>query len=281
MALAQELARAPAPAHVPALLELLADPEAREPAREALGAIGAPALDALTAALRDSSRPHRIRRHVPRSISRFAPERAIPLLVEALGAERDPHVRYKILRGLGRLRADRPAVPLAVGRVLAVAESSLRRAIDVLAFQTAVAPTAGGADDLLLRLLREKEWRALERVFRALHIVDPELGYRALSESLRDGDPGAVAAACEVLEHLAKEPLRSGLLPLVAPGSPAERLRAALAFHQPPGAAALLDEPGEVPGELWAALERDDDPVLAALARRARAEREGRPHGER
>ena len=271
--LAEELARRPAPPHVPALIELLADPGARDPARRALCAIGTPAFEALAAGLRDSARPRAVRRHLPRSISRFAPEQAVPTLVEALPRERDPHVRYKILRGLGRLRADQPGIPVDVGPVLSVAEDSLRRAVELLAFQAALERGANG-EALLARLLREEEARALERVFRAFHIVDPEVGYRALSDAVRGDDPRASAAAREVLEHVVKEPLRSGLLPLLSPAPLAERLARALAFHAPAGAEALLESEAPAPAVLdacWDAMTRDDDPVLAAVARRARA----------
>jgi len=271
LALAEELARRPAPAHVPALLALLADPDAREPARRALCAIGAPALDALAAALRDARAPRAARRHVPRSLSRFPAERAMPLLVDALARERDPHVAHKILRGLGRLRADAPGVPLDVGPVVASAEGSLRRAVDLVALQAALAPIEA-AHALLARLLREEEARAIERVFRALHIVDPALGYRALHDAVRGEDARAAAAAREVLEHVVKEPLRSGLLPLVAPEPARARLEAARGFHAPRGAGALLASDAPRGAEaLWSALEADPDAVVAAVAQWTRA----------
>jgi hypothetical protein len=277
-ALAEELARHPSESQLPALLALLADPEAREPARRALCALGRPARDALAAALGDPATPRSVRRHLPRSLSRFAPGDAIPLLTQALEVEADPRVAYKILRGLCRLRADWPAIPVAAGPIAAVAERSLRRAIELLAFQTALEPPQQ-ADAILLRLLREEEERALEGVFRALHILDPEVGYRALHRAARAADARDAAAAREVLEHVVKEPLRAGLLPLLSPAPRRERLAAALAFHEPASAGALLVEATpDVLDACWAAMMHDADPVLAAVAGRARG---GAPEAKR
>jgi hypothetical protein len=153
----------------------------------------------------------------------------------------------------------------------------------MLAYQLAlqVAPGDAEASALLRRLILEKEGRALERVFRALHILGPALEYRTLFEALRGKDLRAQASAREVLAHVVEAPLRDGLLAVVSPDPPAERLAGALSFHAPEGAEPLLPfakedvppdaETGEpLADPLWRAMEGDEDPVLAALARRAR-----------
>ena len=279
-ALAEEVARAPLPEHVPVLLPLLAAPSAREPARRALCALGAPALAAAAAALADPATPRSVRRHLPRTISRFPCDAAAPILTAALGAERDPRVRFKMLRGLGRLRTDCPELPLDELPVRAVATRSLERVFEMLTFRLAVRVARADATDtgrLLARLLDEKEARALERVFRALHILTPAVEYRALFVAIRGDDSHARAAASEVLEHAAPEVLRAGLLAAVASGPAEERLAAGLTFHTPFGADALVPlAKGEPPAELaayrplladlWRGMADDPDPVLAALA---------------
>jgi hypothetical protein len=188
-------------------------------------------------------------------------------------------VRFKILRGLGRMRSDRPDLALDPKPVAALAERSLRRAVEMLAFQVVLGASGSSAGDteLLGRLLLEKEERALERVFRALHILDPKLEFRALFEALRAEEGTARAAAREVLEHVVEAPLRDGVLAVVAPGSAEKRLEAALRFHAPEGAAELLrafaGEGQLAPGldAFWRAMETDRDPVLAAVAGRTRA----------
>jgi hypothetical protein len=288
-ALAEEIARAPALAHLPVLLDLLAHPDSREPARRALCALGAPALEALSEALRSPATPRRVRRHLPRSISRFPGELASPVLTDALAREKDPRVRFKILRGLGRMRSDRPDLDVDAKPLAAVAELSLRRAVEMIAFQLALeASGSPGSDGRILgRLLLEKEELAVERVFRALHILDPALEFRALFEALRTNDAPVQAASREVLEHVIEAPLRDAVLAVVSPGSPAERLAAALPFHAPVGALPLLEalraeDPAAASresGPLWSAMEADDDPVLVALAARARPASRGDPHG--
>jgi AAA family ATP:ADP antiporter len=296
-ALADEVARAPRLAHVPILIPLLAAPAAREPARRALCALGAPALRALAEALADPATPRAVRRHLPRSISRFPCDAAAPLLVAALAASRDPHVRFKTLRGLGRLRADCPELALDPIPVRAAATRSLERVFTLLTWRLAVRVAradAGGRGALLARLLEEKERRALENAFRALHILTPEVEYGALFAAVRSGDAHARAAACEVLEHAAPEPHRAGLLAAVVPASPEERLAAGLAFHTPFGADALgplakgeppadLDGCAPLLAALWTRMEEDGDRVLAALAasaRPARLESERMPEPE-
>src|SRR5205814_9474884 len=100
------------PSFVPALLPLLAGTRLRPVARTALVAIGAEALRPLEEALRDEHLPHEVRLHVPRTISRFPAADAAPLLLRQLLREQDGAVRYKILRGLGRMAAANPDLAL-------------------------------------------------------------------------------------------------------------------------------------------------------------------------
>src|SRR4029453_14399648 len=279
-ALAEELARAPALPHLPVLLQLLVHPVSREQARRALCALGAPALAALAAALESRSTPRAVRRHLPRSISRFRGAEASRILTDALARERDPRVRHKILRGLGRMRAEEPELALDERPLRALADFSLRRAVELLAFQVGIeGETKTAEGEVLARLLAEKEEAALESVFRVLHILAPDVGYRALFEALSEGDARAEGAAREVLEYVVMEELRGGLLTLVSPAPPRERLAAALVYHEPPpglgmggrGPARAVAHPDAAALEaLWDAMLADPDPILVALAARAR-----------
>ena len=53
-----------------------------------------------------------VREHIPRTISLFPPEPAVAVLQRHLAVERDGRVRFKILRGLGRIATDHPEVAL-------------------------------------------------------------------------------------------------------------------------------------------------------------------------
>src|SRR5690606_17899228 len=86
--LARSLASAPHVVHLPTLMRLLGDRSAREFAREALIVLGAPALEALADALKDPMTSTHVRRHLPRSISRFEGQRSMDLLQDAVIDER-------------------------------------------------------------------------------------------------------------------------------------------------------------------------------------------------
>ena len=78
----------------------------RPVARAGLVRIGTPALTFLADALADRATPFEVRLHIPRSISRFTADEASLILLRELRREKDLAVRFKIVRGLGRLRAD-------------------------------------------------------------------------------------------------------------------------------------------------------------------------------
>jgi AAA family ATP:ADP antiporter len=286
--IAQAASAAPRLEHVPMLLELLARREARPTARAALVALGEPALRALAASLADGDAPDAIRRHVPRAVARFATAEAAAILVRATG-DRDARIRSRALRGLARMRANAPALPVDAEALSHLAEGSLRRAVTLLHYAAVHAawsdlhPLASNEDDQLGPLLTELERRALEQVFRALHVLEPEHEYAAIFEALRQGGR-ARAGSREILEHLVEGPMRQGLLALLGPYEPRERLRLALDFHQPDGADPLLDllpaaadaralsderrsRLERVCLSVFPAIERDPDPILASVAR--------------
>jgi AAA family ATP:ADP antiporter len=286
-----ELARAacadPTPRRLPLLIALLARREARAAARSALLSLGDTSLLALARAHARPDTPDALRRQLPRTLARLQGALAVAPLVEALEGD-DACIRYRALRGLGRMRAHDPTLPVPEAPLRRLAHESLERAITLLHHRAVGAaweqldPEAG--DELLTGLLAEKTERALERVFRALHVLEPEQEYEILHRALRRGGVEA-AGAIEMLEHLVEGPFRDGLLALLLPDAPVEQLRRALSFHAPKGAerlVALLPPAGagaeldaaarsellELAREASAAAQDDRDPVLASVARR-------------
>jgi AAA family ATP:ADP antiporter len=235
---AKAIAAEPSPVFLDTLIELLARRE-RVPAREALVGLGDVAFDRLATALADPATPAAVRLHLPRSISRFGTARAAAILVERLAQETDERVTYKILRGLGRLRTDDPRVPVDRDAMYDVAEAQLGRAVTLLAVRVAWSAlerdgTAGGAR-LLPGLLEEKERRAIEAVFRVLHVLEPDAGYAMAHRGLAAPDPAARASGRELTENLVRGRLRAPLLAVTDTLPPAARLAAALGFHEPLG----------------------------------------------
>jgi len=184
---------------------------------------------------------------VPRSISRFGTARAAAVLVTRLGHETDARVTYKILRGLGRMRTDDPALPIDREALDAAAEAQLRRGVAMLAHRVAWdvlerggLHTADGRAPLLPALLDETAQRMVELVFRVLHTINPRAGYAIAYRGLASADPSARASGRELAENLLQGRLRTAVVALTDTLAPPARLTAAIEFHQPEGADDLL-----------------------------------------
>jgi ATP:ADP antiporter, AAA family len=243
---AHSLSVAPAEQHLPILLQLLGDARARSEARDALLKLGDVALDALETAMTDAHLPRGLRRHLPRTISRFGGRRAAAMLQRFLMQEGDDAIEYKILRGLGRMRASDPALPVDERQLIALAGRYLRAAIQALFWRQAVdfararEPRVNTpAGELLSLLLFDHEGSALERVFRVLHILQPTEEFRMIYDGLRGSDPKTRASSRELLEHVVEAPLKDGILAMVDDLPLSDRLRGASAFFDPPGRARL------------------------------------------
>ncbi|HEY8943874.1 MAG TPA: MFS transporter, partial [Polyangiaceae bacterium] len=108
---AQLLARAAIRQHDPRmiepLIELLRGYAGREAARAALLDFGELAFAKIVDRLEDPNCERRLRVHLPRTVARFGTQRAADVLLRHLESEPDGLVRYKALRGLGRLVLER------------------------------------------------------------------------------------------------------------------------------------------------------------------------------
>jgi hypothetical protein len=224
--LATHVARAMAgvrsPAFVPTLLDWLGVRGVRDAAREALLAHGDEALRALDTALGDYSSPAHVREHIPRTISLFPPERAVAVLQRHLALEREGRVRFKILRGLGRIAADHPEVPLddalvreAAARTVAAAAEALRFRVRLVQGARQVPARATPAHVLLVTLLQDKEAHRIERFFRLLQLRLRKEDVRSIHRGLRNTDRRVRAASRELLQNLLDEPVRAAVMALV------------------------------------------------------------------
>lgn len=275
---ARTLATDPDLSSLPLLTELVAAPEARAAARAGLLALGTPALEYLARTLASTETPATLRRHLPRSISPFASDRAAEVLVRQLDRERDGRVRFKILRGLGRMRADDPTIAVDGAVLLRHAERTLERIVELLAYRVAYPLVRDAADDphdLLARLLAEKERRALERTFRILQILQTQEDFVAMHAALSSDVPATRAGARELLGHVLDGPLRDALLALTDSLPPAERLDAAARALPVPVAEIALaawrtpttaNTVAEAVAGIVAAMCTDVSPTLSAIA---------------
>ncbi|MEE8409635.1 MAG: MFS transporter [Myxococcota bacterium] len=177
---ARTMAEIPDERYLPPLVRLLDRRSVRKEARAAIVAIGDPAIEYIAGAIDDASVPLSVRRHLPRTLSRFKNARAIEVLLQQLSREEDGRVYFKILRGLGRLRADNPRLPIHAGTVRREIRSNLKRAVEVLNWRVdlSAATTANRrfetrGSELLIALLCEKERNAIERLFRLFKLLRP------------------------------------------------------------------------------------------------------------
>jgi HEAT repeat protein len=237
---------------------MVAQRDVRRAAREALLAIGPPALEFLDESLADQHLPHELRRHLPRTISRFPAREAAPVLLRHLTLESDGMVRFKILRGLGRIAAGHPEVPLDEG-VLREATARTVEAAFRLVHWRAVLRAGVGADErratrgheLLVGMLNDKEVHTRERVFRLLGLLYRAEDFESIYRGLHNRNAKVRASSREFLENLLRPPLREAVLALTEEGEEADRLQGAGPFYAARPLqyvdvlAAILDTAGE------------------------------------
>lgn len=226
----------PAERFLSPLMDLLTQAAARPQARKALLAIGAPALAFLERALRDRSLPRKVRRHLPRTIHRFDNQWALDILQAQLEDERDGAVRYKILRGMGRLRANDSRLHIDSRTIEQLQRRTLERAVAMAHLcvrleegQRAEASRRTIGGELLVASLREKETNALERVFRMQHILRPQDSYQLYWRGLNSPDGRRRAASRELVEHAFGGATRDAIRALTDDGPIGQRVEAASA----------------------------------------------------
>ena len=232
--------RAPALADRSRLLRLLEDPRMRGDARRVF--VAGDHLELLIAALDDPRTPLGVRRHLPRTLGLFPTPASAAALVARLLREPDGTTEFKILRALGRMRADDPELPIDAAPVRryvmrsledATRYRALRRRVDAIADVTP-------AIELLLELLDEKRRHATERVFRALGILQPAAQLRRVHDALTSADDERGSAAREILDELVEAEIRVPLLDLLE-----DRGRVSLDVTDDELFAMLLADPSE------------------------------------
>ena len=237
---AQAMAAVRSERFLPSLLPMLAQREVRGAARAAFLAHGEAALSYLDHALADHALPQEIRRHLPRTISLFPPAPASGTLLRHLLDETDGMVRFKILRGLGRLQADHPGLPLdrtvlekAVSRTLAAAFRLVhwRFVLEDGASQRPERHTSGF--ELLSGLLHDKEVHAVERLFRLLGLQYGSEDFARIYRGLHGANAKVRSGGLELIEHVVAPRLRGPLLALLADGPAPARLTAADPYYTP------------------------------------------------
>lgn len=231
---AAALARNPCPSSQKKLVALLAYRIPRESVRDALVALGQPALDELTARLEDVTTPHAVRRHLPETIRRFPTESAVKALQAQLVRERDGMVRFKLLRSLNRLRRIDASLPLDESAIDTLLQETLEHVARSIRWREALraefepkieSREAGPPStrftyvspslELLIEVLHDKEAQATERALRLCNLLLPREDFRPIAVGLRSRIPTRRATAFEVLSSSLPLKFRDQVLDIV------------------------------------------------------------------
>jgi len=221
-------ARRPGLANLERLVALLHDPHLRRDVRRVFLAAGSRGLARAIDALDDPRTPLTVRQHLPRTISRFRTRAAAAALVARLPHEPDPITEYKILRALGRMRADDPSLPVDAGIVRGYARRAVEEAarfatlFDYLCAELEPSSSSSGSM-LLVELLAEQRRGALERSFRALAILYPRADLRSVYDGILSDDDARWTAAREIIDHQIPLDLRRPLLAVIDDLTPEQR----------------------------------------------------------
>lgn len=216
------------------LIGFLDDPRVRDEVRAALLERGEPALSLLARALEAPETLAAVRRHLPRTISRFETPRAIEILMHGLRHVPSGMVRYKIVRGLQPLLQGPLGRSVDLAPLMADLEETIERTLFLLHREAELARgqqehiervTSGGR--LLVDLLKDKRKLATSRIFLLLSLLHPSEDFRTIERGIRSDRPIERASGTELLEHLLPRETSGTLLGILTPGSPLDRLQAA------------------------------------------------------
>lgn len=198
-------ARAPTLADLDRVIELLDDPNVRGDVRRVFIAAGRRGLARLIQALDDPRIALSIRRHLPRTLSKFDAPQAVHALVARLTREPDATTEYKIVRALGRMRSDNPSLRIDPTIIDAYVQRSLGDAARYATLRDRLdeepQPLSAPAE-LIRELLGEKQDWAIELTFRALGILHPREDLRSLHAAITSSDEPRRSAAGEIIDSL-------------------------------------------------------------------------------
>lgn len=241
------------------LLPMLAIRALRPRARAALVAIGPPALELLERELDDPDLDPEILLHLPRTISRFPAASALPILMRCLREQRDEVVRYKALRGLGRLLAESPELDLDDGAIAELLAAEIERAAELVVARAQVSDLRPRSHrfDLLRSVLADRYGQSLEIAFRLVGLRHPRRPLEDIYKGIGSRDRRVQNSARELLRDILDRD-EEALLVLIDDSSDRDKL----------GYLEDLVYTGATAGDVLDGLAAGDDELCAEVARR-------------
>lgn len=225
---------------LPSLVHMLAHRDARIAARHALVAIGPPAMEYLERIAIEEDASERELRHIPRSISPFGGQSAVDALVRIYHATQVGMIRFRVLRGLGRLKANDPSLRIDPELIESELEACCQRVISMLDCRMSATMLRERREkyqhpamDLLIETFRGKEVNALERFFRFLALKYPHENVHHMFNGLISSDSRVRAGSRELLDHVLEGPYRFAMRTLVDDIPDRDRLAGTAYYFDP------------------------------------------------
>ena len=196
------------------LLAALARPELADEASAALARLGDRIVAGISARLRDDALPLDVRRELPSVLLRIGSAEAHQALVEGL-LQSDTTVRHRVIASLNKLRVLHPEIRVdrqLIELLLAAEIAGHYRTYQVLGpLQSSLKN-----DDAVLEALRHSIEQEVERIFRLMALLLPEVpGLHDAYVGVRSTNPIVRANSLEFLENVLKPDLRNALVPLL------------------------------------------------------------------
>ncbi|HET9371346.1 MAG TPA: Npt1/Npt2 family nucleotide transporter [Vicinamibacterales bacterium] len=242
---------------VPALVSLLGHRELKREAREALIGYGTSIVEALDHFLHDPHEPIWVRRHIPATLARMPSQRAMDVLVGALG-DPDGFLRFKIITAIETMRRSNPELTLPAEAIEArlIRETGGYYTYLTLRFNLV---TAGhtARQSLFLRALDEKLERALDRIYRLLGLLHSPTDVLAARVAVESADVNTRARGLEYLDNVLQGTVRKRVMPILEDTLMADKVTHANSL--------LKSRPRDVTDTV-AQLIHEHDPVVAAAA---------------
>ncbi len=161
------------------------------------------------------------------------------MLLGRLLAEPAGMVRFRMIRGLGRIATDHPDVRLDVAVLKEATARTMEASFRLVHWRSVLERgarehprRATRGHGLLLDLLSDKEVQAVERLFRLLGLQYRSENLRQIHRGLRNTNPKVRSGSRELLENLLEPPLREAVLALVDDAPADARLTRAAHYYR-------------------------------------------------
>jgi ATP:ADP antiporter, AAA family len=198
---------------VPILIERLGDPALAEVAADALARFGDSIIGALTDHIGDASVSIAVRREIPPVLVRIASPGAARALGESM-LQSDARLRFRIISSLNKLHRQHPEIATDVAMLETVLGAEIMghyRSYQILHLLGPAMETDGS----VANALKESMQQELERIFRILGLLYPNLDVHAAYLGLQSKNISVHDNALEFIDNVIKLQIREILVPLL------------------------------------------------------------------